>query len=257
MKMRKLMVTFLMSMLVMFSLIHEAQPFDHSAYDRILREYVDDKGLVDYIGIGRDGRFADYMKSLESAKVEALSVDGQLAFWINAYNAVTIDRVIKTKPKKSVRETFLPGVWKSTKFFTTPNHIVGGKRLSLDDIEHEILRKKFSDPRIHFTVVCASLGCPPLARTAYTEESVTAQLEEETRKYLNSERGVRIDHTKNTIYVSRIFDWFGEDFIEKSGSILEFIRSYLKEENARFLDRQPKVDFLDYDWALNAKEPLK
>jgi len=255
--MKRLMVAFLISVLVVFSLIHEAKAFDYSAYDQILKQYVDERGLIDYNGIARDRRFAEYMKSLESTEVEELSVDGQLAFWINAYNAVTIDKVIKTKPKKSVRKTFVPGVWTSTKFFTTRKHVVAGKRVSQDDIEHEILRKKFNDPRMHFAIVCASLGCPPLARTAYTEENVRTQLEAEARKYLNSERGIRTDQAEKTIYVSRIFDWFGEDFVEKSGSILEFIRPYLTEEDASFLDRKPKIDFLDYNWALNAKEPLK
>jgi len=255
--MKKYMAVFVLSIMVIFSGVQGAHPFDHTAFDVILKQYVDDKGLIDYNGIAKDRRFPDYMKSLESAKVEELSPDGQLAFWINAYNAVTIDKVIKKKPKKSVRETFVPGVWTSTKFFTTREHIVAGRRVSQDDIEHEILRKRFKDPRIHFAIVCASLGCPPLARIAYTEENVQTRLEEETRKYLNSERGIRIDHAENTIYLSKIFDWFGDDFVEKSGSAIDFIKPYLREEDAPFLDRRPRVDFLDYNWALNAKKPLR
>ena len=255
MKMR--MTLLLTSMLVVFCLVHEAYPFDHSSFDLILKEYVDDRGLVDYNGIARDRRFSEYMKSLESAKVDELSPDGRLAFWINAYNAVTIDKVIKKKPKKSVRETLIPSLWTSTKFFSTRDHIVAGERVSQDDIEHEILRKKFKDPRIHFAIVCASRGCPPLPRSAYTEENVQARLEEETRRYLNSERGIRIDRAENTVYVSKIFDWFREDFVEESGSVIDFIHPYPEEEIAAFLDQKPKVEFLDYDWALNAKEPLK
>ncbi|MEE9527428.1 MAG: DUF547 domain-containing protein, partial [Syntrophobacteria bacterium] len=88
-----------------------AATFDHSKFDQILKEYVDNKGLVDYNSIAKDRGFSEYMQSLQSARVEEFSRDGQLAFWINAYNAVTIDKVIKKKPKKSVRETFVPGVW--------------------------------------------------------------------------------------------------------------------------------------------------
>jgi hypothetical protein len=100
-----------------------AATFDHSKFDQVLKKYVDDKGLVDYNSIAKDKRFAEYMQSLQTARVEEFPRDGQLAFWINAYNAVTIDKVIKKKPKKSVRETFVPGVWTGTKFFTSREHV--------------------------------------------------------------------------------------------------------------------------------------
>jgi hypothetical protein len=255
--MEKQVMVFLMSILVMFSTVQGAYPFDHSNFDLILKQYVDDRGLVDYNVIAKDRRFSDYMKSLESAKVEELSLDGKLAFWINAYNAVVIDKVIKWKPKKSVRETLIPGVWTSTKFFTSREHIVAGKRTSPDDIEHEILRKKLKDPRIHFAIICASSSCPKLPKIAYTEENVQARLEEETRKYLESERGIRIDRAENTLYLSKIFDWFGNDFVEKSGSVMNFIRPYFKKEIISFLERKPRIDFLHYNWAVNAKEALR
>ena len=234
-----------------------AATFDHSKFDQVLKKYVDDKGLVDYNSIAKDKGFSEYMQSLQTARVEDLSRDGQLAFWINAYNAVTIDKVIKTKPKKSVRETFVPGVWTGTKFFTSRKNIVAGKRLSQDDIEHEILRKQFQDPRIHFAIICASLGCPPLPRIAYTEENVQTRLEEETRQYLNSPRGTRLDRAENTLHVSKLFDWFGSDFINKSGSVLAFMQPYLDEEVRAFLERNPMISYLEYDWALNAQAPLK
>lgn len=234
-----------------------AATLDHSKFDQVLKKYVDDKGLVDYNSIAKDKGFSEYMQSLQTARVEDLSRDGQLAFWINAYNAVTIDKVIKTKPKKSVRETFVPGVWTGTKFFTSRKNIVAGKRLSQDDIEHEILRKQFKDPRIHFAIICASLGCPPLPRIAYTEENVQTRLEEETRQYLNSPRGTRLDRAENTLHVSKLFDWFGSDFINKSGSVLAFMQPYLDEEVRAFLERNPMISYLEYDWALNAQAPLK
>jgi hypothetical protein len=237
--------------------IVSASDFDHSKFDQILKEYVNDLGLVDYNSIAQDKRFAEYMQSLQGAKVGELSRDGQLAFWINAYNAVTIDKVIKTKPKKSVRETFVPGLWTSTKFFTTQEHIVANQRLSQDDIENEILRKKFKDPRIHFAIICASMGCPPLPQIAYTEDNVQLRLEEETRKYLNSPRGTRIDRAENTLFVSKLFDWFATDFIQKSGSTLAFMRPYLNEETLAFLEQDPKISYIEYNWALNAQEPLE
>lgn len=255
--MKRHFIVLLTSVAVIISIAQGVCAFDHGKLDQILKAYVDENGLVDYNAIAEDQRFSEYMKSLESAKLEELSRDGQLAFWINAYNAVTIDKVIRKKPKESVRETFVPGVWTSTKFFKTREHRVAGKRMSQDDMEHEILRKEFEDPRIHFAVICASLGCPRLPRTAYTEGNVQTLLDEVTRAYLNSERGVRIDKAENTVYLSKIFDWFGDDFVEESGSVLRFIRPYLDEEGVQFLDRNPDVAFLDYNWALNAKEPLK
>jgi hypothetical protein len=234
-----------------------AADFDHSKFDRILKTYVDTQGRVDYNGIAGDDMFHEYVASLENADANALSPDGKLAFWINAYNAVTIDKVIKWKPKKSVRETLLPGVWTGTKFFTSRQHTVAGQRVSQDDIEHEILRKRFRDPRIHFAIICASSGCPPLPQYAYTAENVQMKLDEETRKYLNSERGLRIDDEENTIQLSKLFDWFAGDFESKSGSATNFIKPYLNEKAKAFIDRMPKISYLPYDWALNSKEPVK
>ena len=234
-----------------------ASGFDHSKFDQVLKTYVNDKGLVDYNGIAGDAALKAYMKSLETADPDAMSRDGQLAFWINAYNAVTIDKVIKWKPKKSVRETLIPGIWTSTKFFTTRDHIVAGKRLSQDDIENDILRKQFKDPRIHFAIVCASSSCPPLPRFAYTAENVQTKLEEETRKYINSDRGTRIDAAGNILYLSKLFDWYKGDFEYKSGSVLNFIKPFLEEKTLAFLQRDPQIAYLDYNWALNAQGPLK
>lgn len=255
--MKRWIVFCLVSILGILSQVEGGYPFDHSKFDAILAQYVDDEGLVDYNGIARDQRFPEYIESLKSAKVEGLARDGQLAFWINAYNAITIDKVIKWKPEKSVRETLIPGVWTSTKFFTSREHVVAGRRMSPDDIEHEILRKKFKDPRIHFAIICASSSCPKLPRFAYTAENVQAKLEKETWKYINSARGVRIDEAENTIYLSKIFDWFQSDFVAKSGSVMNFIRPYLKEEVISFLEREPKIDYIFYNWALNAQAPLK
>ena len=100
-------------------------------------------------------------------------------------------------------------------------------------------------------------GCPLLPQFVYTAENVQTKLEEETRKYLNSNRGLRIDYVENTIQLSKLFDWFAGDFESKSGSVKNFIKPYLNEKAMAFLDRMPKMSYIDYDWSLNAKEPLK
>jgi hypothetical protein len=249
--------TFLIFLIVSFHQPSAAAGFDHSIFDQVLKTYVNNQGRVDYNGIAKDQPFKAYMESLKTAKSDSMSRDEQLAFWINAYNAVTIDKVTKWKPKKSVRETFVPGVWTGTKFFTTREHTVAGRLLSQDDIEHEILRKQLKEPRIHFAIICASSGCPPLPRFAYTEENVQAMLEEETRKYLNSVRGTQIDSAKNVLHLSKLFDWFAGDFESKSGSVLDFLKPYLDEQALTFLEKKPKIKYIHYDWALNAQEPLK
>jgi hypothetical protein len=248
--------TFLIFLIVSFHQPSAAAGFDHSIFDQVLKTYVNNQGRVDYNGIAKDQPFKAYMESLKTAKSDSMSRE-QLAFWINAYNAVTIDKVTKWKPKKSVRETFVPGVWTGTKFFTTREHTVAGRLLSQDDIEHEILRKQLKEPRIHFAIICASSGCPPLPRFAYTEENVQAMLEEETRKYLNSVRGTQIDSAKNVLHLSKLFDWFAGDFESKSGSVLDFLKPYLDEQALTFLEKKPKIKYIHYDWALNAQEPLK
>ncbi len=231
--------------------------FDHSDFDQVLKTYVDDQGRVDYNGIATDQRFRAYMDALKTAGTDTMSRDEQLAFWINAYNAVTIDKVIKWKPKRSVRETFVPGVWTGTKFFTSREHTVAGRSLSPDDIEHEILRKQFKEARIHFAIVCASSSCPPLPQFAYTGENVQVKLEEETRKYINSERGTQTDPAKNELYLSKLFDWFAGDFEYAAGSVLDFLRPYLDDQGRAFLDKKPEIKYIHYDWALNAQEPIK
>jgi len=257
--MKKHAVIFTVFMLFVAGLCRSesAAGFDHSKFDQVLNTYVNNQGLVDYNGIAGDQSFKMYMKSLETAQADAMSRDGQLAFWINAYNAVTIDKVIKWKPKKSVRETFVPGLWTATKFFTTREHVVAGKRLSQDDIEHEILRKQLKEPRIHFAIICASSSCPRLPRFAYTEEKVQTMLEETTRQYIISERGTQIDSTKKTLYLSKLFDWFAGDFEYKSGSVLDFIKPYLNQKTLTFVEKEPIIKYIHYDWALNAQAPLK
>ena len=257
MKKKAIILTVSILFLAGFYQTVSAAGFDHSIFDRILKTYVNDQGLVDYNGIAGDPSFKSYMESLKTAHADSMSRNGQLAFWINAYNAVTIDKVIKWKPKKSVRETFVPGVWTGTKFFTSREHTVAGEQLSQDDIEHEILRKQLKEPRIHFTIICASSSCPPLPRFAYTEDNVQAKLEDETRKYINSERGTQIDTARNTLSLSKLFDWFAGDFEYKSGSVLDFIKPYLDEKALAFVEQQPKIKYIHYDWALNAQEPIK
>ncbi len=180
--------------------------------------------------------------------------------WLSGSMPIMPLRSIKSSNgsrKRVYAKRLCRGSGPATKFFTSRQHTVAGQRLSQDDIEHEILRKRFKDPRIHFAVICASSGCPQLPQVAYTAENVQLRLEDETQKYLHSKRGLQIDFVENTMMLSKLFDWFAGDFESKSGSVINFIKPYLDEKAMAFIDRMPKMSYLEYDWALNAKEPLK
>ncbi|MCB1122660.1 MAG: DUF547 domain-containing protein, partial [Verrucomicrobiae bacterium] len=194
-----------------------------------------------------------------------------LAFWINAYNAFTIQSILDHYPIKSwtikgllvPRNSIIqiPGVWKKLKWE------VAGQNLTLDHIEHGLLRPVFREPRIHFAIVCASIGCPDLRSEAYTFDKLEQQLKDQTRRFLlNPEKGVRFDYEGRKICVSQLFRWFSEDFPGKEhatpefGSrpvkernILQFISGYLTDPEQQTLISDPEVDldYLPYDWTLN------
>jgi uncharacterized protein DUF547 len=247
----------------------------HSIYDSLLKKYVHN-GRVDYKGfISSDEEFNTYLKQLGSVSESDYvnwSREEKLAFWINAYNAFTIKAVIEhypiernvslariIYPKNSIRQ--INGVWDKLQFQAV------GKMVTLNEIEHGILRKEFKEPRIHFAIVCASLGCPDLRNEAYRANVIDEQLEKAATEFINNpQKGVRINPADGKVRLSKIFNWFGGDFIGKYESaelfkdrspkeraVLNFVRKYLKsEEERRFLEGNNfKISYLDYDWSLN------
>ena len=233
----------------------------HYLFTALLSEHIfEDR--VNYRQLCNDGRFLYYIEQLSETDPEKLvRPEEKLAFWINAYNAYTLKIVCEHYPIKSINNLHFGWVKIGSLLNKTVwdrNFIlINNKKMTLNQIEHEILRKKFQDPRIHFAIICASSGCPLLPKFAYTGENVQMKLEEETRKYLNSERGIRIDYVENTLQISKLFDWFAGDFESKSGSAINFIKPYLNDEGMAFLDRKPRISYISYNWALNAKEPIK
>jgi hypothetical protein len=173
----------------------------------------------------------------------------RLAFWTNAYNVLAIDLVTRNHPAESIRELgslFRP-VWKREA------GSIGGRSYSLDEIEHEILRP-MGEPRIHAAIVCASTSCPSLRREPYRASRLDLQLDDSLRRWLADPRkGARIDRGKRTLFLSRIFDWFAEDF-ESRGGVLAFLRPYFPGPIRRFVEAQGdalRVRYLEYDWRLN------
>jgi len=202
---------------------------------------------------------------------ETWSSAEQLAFWINTYNALTLQVTVDHYPIKggflksflypanSIRQ--IPGVWDRLRF------IVLGRSLTLDEIEHEIIRQEFKEPRIHMALVCAAMGCPPLRSEPYRGVILDSQLTDQTRSFLADPSKFRIDHASNTVYLSSIFDWYGQDFVDKFApeggfdvkgtspaehAVLNFISSYLSPSEADYLKRgRYKIAYLPYDWSLN------
>jgi hypothetical protein len=205
---------------------------------------------VDYPAIARDPRWNRVMAALQAVDPGALDGrEARLAFWINAYNVLAIQTVLSSHPVESIRDvgSFFAPVWRRRA------GSIGGRDYTLHEIEHDVLRP-MGDPRIHAAIVCASTSCPSLRREPYTRPRVDAQLDASVRAFLaRPEKGMRVDRGADTLWLSRIFDWFEEDF-EASGGVIAFVRSYADPATRAWLDaRRGEIDveYLEYDWNLN------
>ena len=232
-----------------------AQGLDRALYAELLeahtREVTDLAGTrVDYAALTRAKDWRRLVEGLADAEPDGLAGrDAQLAFWIDVYNVLAIHMVVRHYPVGGIREigSLLRSVWKR------PAGEVGDRTLTLDQIEHDILRP-MGDPRIHGAIVCASLSCPPLAREPYRPEALDAQLDANLRRWLADPRkGVRLDRPRRTLHVSPIFDWFEEDF-EAAGGVLPFLARYAPADVAEAIREggaSLRIRTLDYDWSLN------
>jgi len=219
---------------------------DHDIYAELLSKYVQN-GVVNYAGFKADeNRLDQYLKILEQVDPEQLPREEQFAFYINAYNAWTIKLILTGYPGvKSIKDlgSLLQSPWK--KEFVR----IHGKTLSLDDIEHSILRPRFKDPRMHFAIVCASRSCPPLISEPYRGATLDAQLTRVTSDFLNGPSNSRLEG--NTLWVSSIFKWFAEDFNKDVvGFYLKYAQGDLKQKLEASRGRI-EVKYMDYDWSLN------
>ncbi|MDX2019025.1 MAG: DUF547 domain-containing protein [Deltaproteobacteria bacterium] len=234
-----------------------ASPFDHDhkAWDALLNTYVK-RGRVAY------GRLKQAARSELDAYLHALAAVGRpeymswsneqrMAFLINAYNAATVKLVLDHYPLKSIKSIgLLPGAAFREDFITLPALADG--EISLNHIEHEVLRKKFRDPRIHFAIVCASTSCPELRPEAYVARRLHAQLDDAARRFLADTGKNRYDGTSDTLFVSAIFDWFQTDFEKSAGSVTAFVKRYLPPDQAAGITpSKTRLKHLDYDWSLN------
>ncbi|MEG3977395.1 DUF547 domain-containing protein [Microcoleus sp. herbarium8] len=230
---------------------------DFSTWDDLLQRYVDAEGRVNYRRWKAEVAdvLSAWLATLADVDLAAVTdADARLALWLNAYNAIAISQVLEVYPIASIRPKILgiPNWLAFLDFFTRSNSIIGGKKYSLNQIEHAILRPEFAEPRIHFALVCAALGCPLLRRGAYFPESVRAQLEADTSSFIRNPDKVRYDSAKKTLYLSKIFEWYGEDFVQAAGSVAKYVGGYLGPEVA--VDDEWAIVFLPYDWSLNQVE---
>ncbi len=221
--------------------------FDHSTFDQLLKQIVDQDGWVDYKSLQHDPSPLDrYIKELGNAAFESLGRDEKLALLINAYNAFTLRLILDHYPIASIMDIPANRRWKDRRWH------VGQHVWNLNEIENEQIRPKFIEPRVHFALVCASTGCPRLRPEAYTADRLDHQLDEQAR-FLNTDaRWVRFDPQNNTVDLTSLYRWYPGDFEQAAGTILAFVARYNPALRATLdAGRTPQIRWLEYDWSLN------
>jgi len=228
---------------------------DHSPYDSLLKEHVTDKGLVNYKALMQDKSQLDkYLRQLRDASLEDASRATKLAFYVNAYNACTLQLILRHYPElDSIRD--IGGMLGSP--FKGPEWELAGEKLTLKEIEDEKLRKDIGDARIHFAINCASMSCPPLRDGAYTADGIDEQLEQMTRAFLQKNVRHKAEDAlfggkKYILSVSKIFKWYKDDY---QPSVPGFIARYTEGDTEQFIREHQdeiKLDYQNYDWSLNA-----
>ena len=215
------------------------------SFDSLLKKHVSDEGFVDYPAMKNDKAQLDsFITYLEKTSPEkSWSASKTKAFWANAYNAYTLKLILENYPLKSITSIKMKGKDAWNIAFAK----VGGKTYTLNQIEHEVLRKNFDDPKIHVAVNCASGSCPQLGNFAFTEDNYEAKTEELMKKFVNDPTRNKLSEKK--VQVSELFNWYKGDFAKK-GSVVAFLNKYADME----INPKAKVSYLKYDWTLNEKK---
>lgn len=228
-----------------------AAAFEHRDWDAIVQRHVSAIGEVDYAAIKANRAPLDaYVQALAAASPDSHrerfpTRAAELAYWLNAYNALVTRGIVDAYPTRGVR-----ALGPMLAFFRRADYTLGGRRLSLNTLEHEIIRARYRDPRIHFAVVCASLSCPRLAREAFSASTLDAQLDTRVRESLAEARMVSIEAAGKTLRLTSLFKWYAADF----GDVRAFVRRYSSAERMQELDGlgpNPRVRYFDYDWSIN------
>ncbi len=236
------------------------ETFEYSSYARALKRAVTPEGRVRYQELKQNPEdLEDFVQQLAAVSPENRpelfrTREAQLAYWINAYNAFVVHEVVKHYPVESVRDLkFGFGLL----FFKQARFVAGGKRYSLDDNEHGILRPRYRDARVHFALNCASASCPHLRREPYLPEKLEAQLEDAALNFIQRRENVWM--RGDVLFLSAIFDWYKEDFARDAAakpnvkpSVVDYVTRYLPAETAERVKKgNPRIEFYNYDWSLN------
>jgi len=227
----------------------------HSPWDDILAKYLsehpDGVNRFDYAALRNAPAdravLEDYIDALQAAAPSQMSENEAFAYWANLYNAVTVRLIVQEAPDNSIRE-IRPRLW-SIGPWGVERVTVEGEDLSLDDIEHDIMRPRFEAAMVHYAVNCASIGCPNLKPTAWRAEALDAELETAARAYVNHPRGVTV--TPDGLVVSRIYRWFREDFGDSEQGVIDHLLRFAEPELAQAIEANPDIAGHDYDWSLN------
>ncbi len=236
---------------MLFTIMSPASAVDHSLYDEILNRYVKG-GYFDYRAFDETEndreRLRKYLADMSTVRPETLSDDEQLAYWMNLYNAATIELIMRNYPLDSIRD--LDGWFGSV--FSKKFISVGERSLSLDNVEHDTIRERFDEPRIHFALVCAARSCPPIRDEAYVGDRLSEQLEDQTKIFLNSDKNeFNIDKDHLNMELSRILYWYSKDFDGKEGTA-DFLKDYLSEKKKTLIDQKNfSISYKSYSWKLN------
>jgi hypothetical protein len=246
----------LLVLLVLTSTIARAAEPDYSAWTRILRTYYDPAKGMSYGALkAKDAAALETLKQqLGKVNVAALTPKQQLAYWINVYNVNSVATIVESYPVESIRDLSTDPIIRLN-VFKKERAPFGGALLSLDEIENKRIREGFHDPRIHFAINCAARSCPPIRTEAYTGANVDAQLDDQVRRFLDGPLGVHFGRKGDTlvVHVTKIMDWFKDDFETWGGGRVAFLKKYLAPAKAKLFDGAKDVDFEfdDYDWKLN------
>lgn len=235
-----------------------AQEAEHKLFTDLLNDYVVD-GYVNYDNMKGDKRLDEYIEKLKTDNPDEISNDDdRLAFWINAYNAFTLKIIIENYPVESINDLHTGGLLIGQILGKTVWHKewieIGGKTLSLNNIEHDIIRKEFEEPRIHFALVCAAVSCPPLRFEAFEGYKLDKQLNDQAVKFFGDNSKNQFDIELKTAKLSKILDWYDDDFGENDEEILKYISQFLPDEISAGIEQnadQWDIDHLSYNWKLN------
>ena len=225
--------------------------FDHSAYDLVLNDFVTGEGIVDYTSLSKKPENLNlYISELAKADADSLSNYEYLALMLNAYNAFTLKLIIENPGIESIKDISSAKRWDDKRWN------VGDKTLSLNEIEHDIIRKRYGEPLVHFALVCAAKSCPKLRNEPFTGSKLISQLKDQAAHFFSQQQNFRWDADSNKVYLSEILDWFRYDFAENEKGVVEYAVNYIDPQAAEGIkgsNENIKIKYISYDWSLNGK----